>query len=847
MSTNKELREGVADKAKTCFLYVRVSTKMQVENGESIEAQLYDLRDYAKRNNLRILHEYIDDGYSGKNITGRPHFQEMMEEIKSGVRADYVLVFKLSRFGRNAADALSSLQLMQDYGTNLVCVKDGINSEAQMGKMMIAFMSAFAEMERENILVQTMAGREQKAREGKWNGGQAPYGYKLVKDEKGKGHLEIDEDEAEIVRIIFHEYTKKGKGVMALASWLNAQGYRKNVRGNGKYEHFVPTFLKNVLCNPVYVGKIAYGRRRTTPVKGKRNEYRMIKQSDYDVYDGEHEAIIDEATWNAAQERMAEESHPFPEAKTGEHVHLLTGMLICPICGRKMIANVSHGKRKKDGTVGKSTYAYACKYSKKQFGPSCTFTRQFKQEYIDREVIEVIARAAYSDTFEERVRDELDAAVDIEKLEADVERIGKALDNNKAARRMLSRKLDSLDVSDRSYERKYEDMQARLDKLYDECADIEAAFGNAESKLESAKEKQVTTARIYEMLDEFREHFDEYDPVRKKEILRQVVDSVEINPDANPKKGDTIVTRVRFRCPVSFYPTLPEEAYDALGIKEFNRLETTEYVSENNSRVDEDTVDTFCIQEKPARAYCALNTALVTFDLADGTSRQDTVSDATIQSVRCKDDLVAFTAANIENSSNGTNNHPFSITVARNTGDGFETLWTYEDTFAVTVSAKADALEPFANIPKIIDVLHCEEDLVLASAGKKLYIFSLATGEVVYEQEFSVSIVAAQPCFVEEGRYAISLALSDGTLNVISPLFDATASTDSSTTAVPFALNGAWLGADNYGNPVAYLYTADRPNRIYCYLLRPFYDDTVVEELTLDELLAYARQAVGQS
>ena len=257
--------------------------------------------------------------------------------------------------------------------------------------------------------------------------------------------------------------------------------------------------------------------------------------------------------------------------------------------------------------------------------------------------------------------------------------------------------------------------------------------------------------------------------------------------------------------------------------------------------------DTFCIQEKPARAYCALNTALVTFDLADGTSRQDTVSDATIQSVRCKDDLVAFTAANIENSSNGTNNHPFSTTVARNTGDGFETLWTYEDTFAVTVSAKADALEPFANIPKIIDVLHCEEDLVLASAGKKLYIFSLATGEVVYEQEFSASIVAAQPCFVEEGRYAISLALSDGTLNVISPLFDATASTDSSTTAVPFALNGAWLGADNYGNPVAYLYTADRPNRIYCYLLRPFYDDTVVEELTLDELLAYARQAVGQS
>lgn len=82
-------------KVKTCFIYVRVSTKMQVEKGESIEAQLYDLRQYAKHNNLKILHEYIDDGYSDKNITGRPHYQEMMEVIKSGVRVDYVLVFKV--------------------------------------------------------------------------------------------------------------------------------------------------------------------------------------------------------------------------------------------------------------------------------------------------------------------------------------------------------------------------------------------------------------------------------------------------------------------------------------------------------------------------------------------------------------------------------------------------------------------------------------------------------------------------------------------------------------------------------------------------------------------------------
>ena len=103
---------------------------------------------------------------------------------------DYVLVFKLSRFGRNAADVLSSLQKMQDFGVNLICVEDGIDSSKDAGKLMISVLSAVAEIERDNILVQTMEGRKQKAREGKWNGGFAPYGYKLV-----DGSLFIAEDE----------------------------------------------------------------------------------------------------------------------------------------------------------------------------------------------------------------------------------------------------------------------------------------------------------------------------------------------------------------------------------------------------------------------------------------------------------------------------------------------------------------------------------------------------------------------------------------------------------------------------------------------------------------------------
>ena len=88
-------------------------------------------------------------------------------------------VYKLSRFGRNAADILNSLELVQSYGVNLICIEEGIDSSQTSGKLLISVLSAVAEIERENIIEQTMNGRREKARQGGWNGGFAPYGYTL--------------------------------------------------------------------------------------------------------------------------------------------------------------------------------------------------------------------------------------------------------------------------------------------------------------------------------------------------------------------------------------------------------------------------------------------------------------------------------------------------------------------------------------------------------------------------------------------------------------------------------------------------------------------------------------------
>ena len=96
---------------------------------------------------MEIVGEYSDEGHSGKNIKGRQEFMRMLNDIEDGKDGvDFVLVFKLSRFGRNAADVLSSLQLMQDYGVNLICVEDGIDSSKEAGKLLISIIAAVAEI-----------------------------------------------------------------------------------------------------------------------------------------------------------------------------------------------------------------------------------------------------------------------------------------------------------------------------------------------------------------------------------------------------------------------------------------------------------------------------------------------------------------------------------------------------------------------------------------------------------------------------------------------------------------------------------------------------------------------------
>ena len=513
---------------KKCYIYIRVSTAMQVD-GYSLEAQKERLMKFAEFQEMEVVREYCDAGKSGKSITGRPEFQRMLQDVseeRDGVA--FILVFKLSRFGRNAADVLNSLQFIQDYGVNLICVEDGIDSSKDSGKLTITVLSAVAEIERENILVQTMEGRKQKAREGKWNGGQAPFGYDL---DSRNSTLVVNKEEAEIVRIIYDKFVHTDMGADAICNYLNQRGYtKKKVRGH-ELNYFARGLIMKILDNPVYTGKIAYGKNVTEKVKGTRDEYRRVKTDDYLLADGLHEAIVDEETWEAAREKRKRTGVKWNKTHSLEHEHILSGLLKCPVCGAGMAGTVRRRKNKKSGEY-KDDFYYRCQHRRKiDEEHFCDFKPSLNQNEINAEVEWFIRGMIADERFHEYIGERLQEKVDVSNLEEERDQLKGQLQQVVGAKNKLLVMLDALDAGDKHYARKFQDMQDRLDNLYDRISDFENEIADVEEKIKAAYGRQISEKQLYQILQKFDILYAEMTDIEKKEFMQLFIDAIELYPE----------------------------------------------------------------------------------------------------------------------------------------------------------------------------------------------------------------------------------------------------------------------------------------------------------------------------
>ena len=568
---------------KKCYIYIRVSTTMQVD-GYSLEAQKERLMKFAEFQEMEVVREYCDAGKSGKSITGRPEFQRMLQDVseeRDGVA--FILVFKLSRFGRNAADVLNSLQFIQDYGVNLICVEDGIDSSKDSGKLTITVLSAVAEIERENILVQTMEGRKQKAREGKWNGGPAPFGYDL--DSKNST-LVVNEEEAEIVRIIYDKFVHTDMGADAICNYLNQRGYtKKKVRGH-ELNYFARGLIMKILDNPVYTGKIAYGKNITEKVKGTRDEYRRVKTDDYLLADGLHEAIVDEETWEAAREKRKRTGVKWNKTHSLEHEHILSGLLKCPVCGAGMAGTVRRRKNKKSGEY-KDDFYYRCQHRRKiDEEHLCDFKPSLNQNEINAEVEWFIRGMIADERFHEYIGERLQEKVDVSNLEEERDQLKGQLQQVVGAKNKLLVMLDTLDAGDKHYARKFQDMQDRLDNLYDRISGFENEIADVEEKIKAAYGRQISEKQLYQILQKFDILYAEMSDIEKKEFMQLFIDAIELYPE---KMDDgRIIRQIDLAFPVYY------EGFEGEAIRLLN----------------ENTVETVCLLSKLHEAKHHVNVRL---------------------------------------------------------------------------------------------------------------------------------------------------------------------------------------------------------------------------------------------
>jgi len=448
---------------------------------------------------MEVVREYCDAGKSGKSITGRPEFTQMLQDVaddKDGV--EYILVFKLSRFGRNAADVLNSLQYIQDFGVNLICVEDGIDSSKDSGKFTITVLSAVAE----------------------------------------------------IVKIIFNKFVNEGLGADSISNYLNQHGYVKTKYRSHELNYFTRSLARKILDNPVYIGKIVYGKSSTEKIKGTRDQYHRVRNDDFLLAEGLHDAIIDLDLWEGARAKREETGIKWVKTHSLEHEHILTGLLKCPICGVGMSGTVRRRKNKSTGEY-KDDFYYRCKHRKKiNESDFCNCSLVLNQNELNGEVERHIMDLVNNKDGRDFIIRRMESRVDVSSLEKEREQLRGQLRQLSGAKKKLTDMLDRLDVSDKHYDRKYQDMHDRLDNLYDRIGDIDDQLQDVNEKIRMAYENQITSKQVYQILTCFDKIYFEMTDLEKKELFRNFIDEIELYSER--QSDGRIVKQINFNFPVDY-------------------------------------------------------------------------------------------------------------------------------------------------------------------------------------------------------------------------------------------------------------------------------------------------------
>ena len=301
----------------TAVIYARYSSHNQTE--QSIEGQLHDAYDFAKKNGYNVIGEYIDRAKSATS-DDRPEFQRMIKESASKV-FQYVIVWKQDRFARNRYDSAIYKRILKNNGVRVVSVMENITDSPE-GVILEGLLEAMAEYYYANLAENIRRGKAETVRKGFFPGGSVPFGY-VLKERK----LTPDPRTAPIVHEVFSRYAK-GERMKDIADDLNNRGIRNSL--GCEFKH---TTIICILRNRTYIGEYTFNG---------------------EVIPGFAPPLIERELFDRSETRLAFNRRNPAAFRVEDYKSLLLDKFFCGECGHKMYGSGAHNSK------GNIYYYYQC-------------------------------------------------------------------------------------------------------------------------------------------------------------------------------------------------------------------------------------------------------------------------------------------------------------------------------------------------------------------------------------------------------------------------------------------------------------------------------------------------------
>lgn len=475
--------------------YIRVSTQEQAAHGFSVGEQETRLRKYCEAHEWTIAGVYEDPGFSGAYLD-RPGIQKLIRDVDLGI-FDTVLVWKLDRLSRSQKNTMYMIEdVFLKHNINFISMNENFDTSTPFGRAMVGILSVFAQLDRDQITQRMTMGRIGRAKAGYYSGGsQPPIGYTYTRaDGSEKKTLEVDEYEAMQVRMVYDLFLNGLDGKDMTVSDITRYMAAHYSNRYGGWQH--PCTVSRMLVNPVYIGKVKFSG---------------------EFYDGVHEPIISEETFEKAQEKYQRYVQNFSQSiQNFNGRYLLTGLIHCGVCGSRYFVSSVKNYHASTANIRPYYHSYTC-YGRKPVkkgmakNGKCTNTI-YKMEVLDDYVLSEIRK----------LKENPELIVDLQ--------IGPKDDKTAAIEsriRELDKQMGKLVDLYQLGTIAFDEIRRRTDGLREERDKLKS-----ELEQEKRPDGVISETEFRDRLDAFdADTFSDLDIERKQAIVRSLINKIVIYPD----------------------------------------------------------------------------------------------------------------------------------------------------------------------------------------------------------------------------------------------------------------------------------------------------------------------------